>query len=222
MKTANITIDSSLKAICEKASLGVLFYEAFVEKSGKELTSFFENTISALAGKYTLEDISRIPQIELTRSVYKALGKSPSEYRNASEAMLRRIVKQNGLYHINNIVEINNIISITSGYSVGSYDLDKISGDVIWKAADPDTHYEGIGKSSINIGRIPTLFDSEGPFGNPTSDSQRAMIQPGAHNIMSVIYSFDSAELLDRSIAEYKNILSEYCGVSVVNSCVIS
>lgn len=38
--------------------------------------------------------------------------------------MLRRIVKGNGLYKINNVVEVNNIIFITTEYSVRSYVLD--------------------------------------------------------------------------------------------------
>lgn len=45
--------------------------------------------------------------------------------------MLRRIVKSNGLYHINNVVEINNLISVSSGYSIGSYDVSQLQGDVI-------------------------------------------------------------------------------------------
>ena len=39
--------------------------------------------------------------------------------------MLRRIIKQKGLYQINNIVDINNYMSISSGYTVGSYMLEK-------------------------------------------------------------------------------------------------
>ncbi len=45
--------------------------------------------------------------------------------------MLRRVVKQAGLYHINNVVEVNNLISISSGYAIGSYDLDQLQGQVV-------------------------------------------------------------------------------------------
>ena len=33
--------------------------------------------------------------------------------------MLRRVVKQSGLYHINNVVEVNNCISVRRGIPSG-------------------------------------------------------------------------------------------------------
>ncbi|MFQ9411453.1 MAG: phenylalanine--tRNA ligase beta subunit-related protein [Evtepia gabavorous] len=79
--------------------------------------------MASLAQQYTLDTIAKHPHIAATRQAYKALGASPHEHRNAAEAMLRRVVKQAGLYHINNVVEVNNLISISSGYAIGSYDL---------------------------------------------------------------------------------------------------
>lgn len=38
------------------------------------------------------------------------------------------------------------------------------------------------------------LTDDLGPFGNPSSDSRRAMIQPGLRRVASVLYAFDGAE----------------------------
>ena len=45
-------------------------------------------------------------------------------YRTSSAAMHRRILKDRGLYQINNVVEVNNLISIQTGYSLGTYDVD--------------------------------------------------------------------------------------------------
>lgn len=78
-----------------------------------------------------MDTIAKHPHIAATRQAYKALGASPHEHRNAAEAMLRRVVKQAGLYHINNVVEVNNLISISSGYAIGSYDLDQLQGQVV-------------------------------------------------------------------------------------------
>ncbi|MEI3361699.1 MAG: hypothetical protein V8R75_03485 [Oscillospiraceae bacterium] len=78
--------------------------------------------------------------------------------------MLRRIVKSNGLYHINNVVEINNLISVSSGYSIGSSVICAAQGDVILERAGEGVHYEGIGKASVNIEYLPTLCDALGPF----------------------------------------------------------
>lgn len=217
----NITIAEELKEVWPGAALGILEYEAEVTKSSAALLNAFDGCIEELSDTYEMEDIAKIPHIDATRKAYKALGKNPSEYRNAAEAMLRRVVKSSGLYHINCIVEVNNLISIRSGYSIGSYDVDEIRGQVVWKAAEDGAHYAGIGKNSVNIGHIPTLHDDEGAFGNPSSDSQRAMIKEGKHRIMTVLYAFDGAADLAGWLDEFRGLLEKYCGVSEVRTSVL-
>lgn len=216
-----IKIDNKLKENVSGAALLVLVYEVAVKESSLELIQYLESTISQLSSKYTLADIAEIKQIKDTRAAYRSLGKSPSAYRNASEAMLRRIVKGNGLYHINNVVEINNIISVSTGYSVGSYDIECLEEEIIWKIAPADEVYKGIGKSDVNIEFIPTLYDTVGAFGNPTSDSRRAMISEGNRRIMSVIYSFSSSDDFEGLSKKYKELLNEYCSVNDVKTYII-
>ena len=112
-----------------------------------------------------MEDIRKINAVEDTRAAYKLLGNNPSKYRNAAEAMLRRIIKQKGLYQINNIVDINNYMSISSGYTVGSYMLENIDGDVCLDVQKEDAYYDGIGKEKVNYSKMPVLFDGKGAFG---------------------------------------------------------
>ncbi|BAE82908.1 B3/B4 domain-containing protein [Desulfitobacterium hafniense] len=168
------SISDELVSLCPGAALGVLFYKAAVMPSTPKLISLFDDTITTLAKDYSTETIAQNPHIAATRQAYKALGKSPHDYRNAAEAMLRRIVQGKGLYRINNIVEINNLISISSGYSIGSYDTKQLQGNLELRRAEKGTHYDGIGKSAVNIEYLPTLYDQSGPFGNPSSDSRRA------------------------------------------------
>lgn len=216
-----ITIDHELKETVAKTALLVIEYEVEVQKSSGALIQHLETCISELNVKYTLADIAELEQIKDTRSAYRLLGKSPSAYRNASEAMLRRIVKGNGLYQINNVVEVNNIISITTGYSVGSYDLEYLSEPIVWKKAPAGEVYKGIGKADINIEFLPTLYDTNGAFGNPTSDSRRAMISEGKHKIMSVVYSFSGSEGLEELSKVYIELLKSYCDVKDFKTSIV-
>lgn len=216
-----ISIDSKLKEVWPETALLVLKYVVEVTKSSKELLKYQRGIIKELADTYELEDIAKIDKVLATREAYKKLGKSPSSYRNAAEAMLRRIAKGSGLYKINNVVDINNIVSITTGYSIGSYDMDKIVGDVILKSADDNEVYEGIGKEQVNVEFIPTLYDDQSAFGNPTSDSQRAMISEGKHQIMSVVYSFSSTNNLEQVADEYQRLLEEYAQVQNIEVLII-
>lgn len=70
----------------------------------------------------------------------------------------------------------NNLISISSGYAIGSYDLDQLQwARWSWPVPRRGPWYEGIGKGSLSIAHMPVLTDDLGPFGNPSSDSRRAM-----------------------------------------------
>ncbi|MDO7203563.1 hypothetical protein Q5M85_04380 [Paraclostridium bifermentans] len=61
---------------------------------------------------YKQGDIVSIKNIADSRQAYKKLGKDPSRYRLSSEALLKRIVKGNDLYKVNNIVDINNLVFV--------------------------------------------------------------------------------------------------------------
>ena len=217
-----LSISREVLSRCPQTALGVLQYDALVEPSPSALLSAFEDAVQELSQRYTLETIAQIPHIAATRAAYKALGKSPHEYRNAAEAMLRRVVKNHGLYRINNVVEINNLISVSSGYSIGSYDVSQLQGDVVLERAGEGVHYAGIGKASVNIEFLPTLCDALGPFGNPTSDSQRAMIQNGSRTVLSVLYAFDGAEGLSPWLDQFAGLVRRWCGAGDVRTWIVS
>lgn len=217
----DISITDTLRDICPGAALGVLHYHVNVEPSSPELLQAFDEAIERLSGQYRLEDIVKNGHIAAARNAYKALGKSPQSYRNAAEAMLRRIVKKSGLYHINNVVEINNFISVSSGYSIGSYDASGLRGNIELRRAEDGAHYAGIGKASVNIEHLPVLYDEEGPFGNPTSDSRRAMIREGEREVYSVLYSFDGTEGLKPWMKQFADMLRRYCSVGDIDEWII-
>lgn len=212
-----IQISHEVKERWEDVSLGILIYSVEVQKSSSQLLELFQRSIDELKNQYSMPDIANIPHIQSTRNAYKALGKSPSEYRNAAEAMLRRIVKGNGLYQINNVIEVNNLMSVTTGYSIGSYDTDFLLEPVELRRAPDGEKYQGIGKEAVNIEHLPTLYDEQNAFGNPTSDSRRAMVQSGNHNIMSVIYSFDGESDLEKIMDRYCELLRKYCSVNNID-----
>jgi DNA/RNA-binding domain of Phe-tRNA-synthetase-like protein len=212
----DIKIDQELKTAVPETVLAVLFYEADVKESSAEFNQAFQQLEENLKKQYTLETIVENPHVLSTRTAYKKLGNKPTEHRNAAEAMLRRIVKGQGLYHINSIVDINNYISVSSGYSIGSYDLDQLKEPVEYIKAPEGTFYEGIGKGGLNLVNMPVLKDENGAFGNASSDSRRAMITEGHHRIMSIIYSFDGAADTVQWTDQFAAMLKQYAGAAEV------
>ncbi len=111
----------------------------------------------------------------------------PTRYRPSSEALLRRVVAGKGLYTINNAVDACNLASLEFLLPVGMYDLDKVRGAVTLRTGRAGETYPGIRKGTVNLADRLGLFDTDGPFGSPTSDSARTCVAAGTVRVLAVI-----------------------------------
>ena len=184
--------------------IAVLKYSVNTEETNENLWEFMDSDIiPAIEAELESKNVTELKNIASSRKAYKAFGKDPGRYRVSSEALIRRIKQGKGLYKINTVVDTNNLISVESGFSAGSYDTDCINGDIVLNLGHAGESYKGIGKDSVNIENLPVLCDNDGPFGSPTSDSEKAMITLSSKNIITLIYVFtedeDITALLDKA-----------------------
>lgn len=105
--------------------------------------------------------------------------------------MLRRVLRNDELYHISSFVDVNNLISVESGLSVCSYYLENIHGDIVFRKAGNGEGYNRIGKYFIDMENMLVLADDEGIFGSSMSDSTRAMVTEKTKYILGVTYCFE-------------------------------
>lgn len=157
----------------------------------------------------SLEEVLNIPLIKEARDGYKKLGKDPSRYRLACESLLRRIVKGNELYIINNLVDIGNILSIDCKRSTAVLDLEKIDGDILIRLGKSSDIYEGIGRGIINVENIPIYEDNIGPFGSTTSDTMRTSVTMSTKKILLFIVCFGESNK-DRDLEKAISLFTEY------------
>lgn len=165
---------------------------------------------------------SEVPQIAAARKAYRALGKDPARYRISSEALMRRLVKGQGLYRINTAVDTNNLISLATGHSVGMFDAGKIVPPVTFRRAGPGETYEGIGRGPLNLEALPVLADARGPFGSPTSDSERSKVTLATRRLFVTILAFGDAPDLDASLAWAAGQLAAYCAADGIETAVVA
>lgn len=162
--------------------------------------------------KYAMPDIARRPAIAATRAAYKALGKEPNRYRPSSEALCRRLVKGLELYRINALVDIINLISVRTGYSIGGFDADKISGSVLRLGAGLESEpFEAIGRGELNIASMPIYRDNVGGIGTPTSDNERTKLDINTRRLLMCINIYGEEMSIDDTIALTNNLLTRYC-----------
>lgn len=219
-----LIIEQGLRDAVPKLKLGVIEAE-LSEPAGRgeelweDLTRLGENMCEHIT---STEQLGDHPAIKATRTAYKTLGKDPSRYRGSAEALMRRLIKGQGLYRVHPIVEINNYISLQTMCPVGSYDKSKLKGDVVFRAGKPGEHYEAIGNKVLNIEGLPVFCDDVGPFGSPTSDSKRSMIQPATTEILTVIIAFDGNTLeLDEELKSAEQLFRRHLSVGSINAQIV-
>jgi DNA/RNA-binding domain of Phe-tRNA-synthetase-like protein len=196
--TVLVTIDDALKKKCPRAALGCVTARVETRKTPPELTEEMHKRVQEILKLPYARGVLEAPQILSTRAAYKALGKDPSRYRGSAEALLRRVIAGKGLPEINAVVDVINLISVESRLPVGLYDIDHVSGDVVFRVGRAGESYPGIGKYDLNLEGLPVFCDTTGPHGSPTSDSERTMVTSETKLVLAVIVSFNGSELLDR------------------------
>ncbi len=166
--------------------------------------------------------VSEVPAIAAARRAFKALGTDPSRYRVSSEALMRRLVQRKVLYRINTVVDTNNLVSLHTGLSAGSYRLDALQPPLVLRKGGAGETYEAIGRGAFNLENLPVLADAQGPFGSPTSDSERSMITLDADRVLMVLYAFGDNLNLGRALDFALDCLTSYCNAREVETALIT
>ena len=133
--------------------------------------------------------LSPPPEAAEVRSMYRAVGIDPTRRRPSSEALLRRVQRGEPLPRINSLVDISNWCSLEFQLPYGLYDLDQVTPPIALRLGRDGEQYAGIRKDVVHVGGRLTLADAQGPFGNPSSDSARTMVVPGATRVLVVVFA---------------------------------
>ena len=169
-----------------------------------------------------MAQVNKRPGIASTRAAYKALGKDPNRYRPSTEAMSRRLVKGMELYRIDALVDLVNLLSLRSGYSIGGFDRDKISGDTLTLGVGREGEpYEAIGRGELNIAGLPVFRDEVGGVGTPTSDNERTKMDMDTRRIVITIHQFAEDMPLDRTEQLARRLLADYASATNITASII-
>ncbi len=96
-----------------------------------------------LAGINASED----PRVQPYRAAFSALGMSPSRYPSSNIALLRRIAKGKGLWHVNPLVDVGNAISIRYGLPLGAHAMNLASETLELRFSRADDVFVELGHS---------------------------------------------------------------------------
>jgi DNA/RNA-binding domain of Phe-tRNA-synthetase-like protein len=118
-------------------------------------------------------------------------------------------------------VDVNNVVSLETGISIGAYDRDKLSPPLLFRPGKEGESYTGIGRGALNLAGLPLFADAHGPFGSPTSDSERTAITAETRRLLMVLICFgepaDPAAALERT----GELLRRFAGAAEVETAVV-
>ena len=171
MSFNSIRIDNSISQVVPGCRLGyIVFEQVKVRGTSPAFTQEFIKLQQEVANVYQLNILPKLPRILAVRSMYKKMAFDPSRYRPASEALVRRVLQNKGVYYVNSAVDVNNYCSIKTLLPFGLYDLDKMQGDICYKMGK-EGNYQSVAGTMLTTDGKPFLVDKLGVFGNPTTDS---------------------------------------------------
>lgn len=84
---------------------------------------------------------SEFPEIQAWRRAFARMGLKPTQYRCASESLLRRLRKEGSLPRLHPLVDLCNAVSLAYAIPVAVIDVARVSGHLEVRYADGDEQY---------------------------------------------------------------------------------
>jgi DNA/RNA-binding domain of Phe-tRNA-synthetase-like protein len=93
--------------------------------------------------------LADLPSIVAWRRAFTAFGAKPTQYRNAAEALLRRLDKHGDIPSISTLVDLGNLVSIRYAMPVAVFDRAGIAGVITVRFARGDERFTDLGATEV-------------------------------------------------------------------------
>ena len=100
------------------------------------------------AGFLGEKPLGEIPELQVWRVAYKAMGVKKTSYRSSVERLLKQVQQGRGLPRVNALVDSYNAVSARHRLPVGADDLDKVVGDLAFRRAREGDDFYALGAES--------------------------------------------------------------------------
>lgn len=203
--------------VASRLRCGVLVAAKAQVGAAPELALAMAARAEELRAEHAGRNPAAMPQLQEARRLYRACGIDPTRWRPASEALVRRALKQQTLPRINAAVDAINLASLSFVLPIGLYDLALVEGDVVVRLGRAGEQFAGIRKDMIHLEGRLGLFDAAGAFGSPTSDSMRTAVEAGERALLAVIFA--TAAYPEAAMTAHLDLmgglLRHHCGAAI-------
>jgi DNA/RNA-binding domain of Phe-tRNA-synthetase-like protein len=134
-----------------------------------------------------LETLSEHPAAAGLRKLFRAAGCDPTRYRPSSEALLRRLLKGEGMPTIHPLVDLNNCLSASLAVPCCVMSEEMLSPPFTFRSGKPGESYQSL-RGPFNLEGKPLLADAQGPCDAPITGGQRVKVTPDTRRAWLVAY----------------------------------
>jgi DNA/RNA-binding domain of Phe-tRNA-synthetase-like protein len=185
-----VQIDDSLRSRIPGITFGYVAINGVqIREHDEQLWDAIGQLCQRLGREYTLSKLGMDCHISAVRGMQKAFGFDPTRYRPSSEALLRRVLKSQGIYRINTAVDVNNWCSLEFLLPMCIYDLSTVKGQIRIRLGATGEQYQGIGRQVFHMEGKVIIADDQDVMGNTVSDSERTKVTRTTQDIFLMIYA---------------------------------
>lgn len=169
-----------------------------------------------------------LPEIQAWRRAFSRMGHKPTQYRCASESLLRRFRRERSLPRIHPLIDVCNAVSLAFAIPVGVFDVSEISGNLEVRRATGDEKYVTFsgGTESPNPGEVIFVDDTGQAHARRWTNRQSgaSAVRDSTSSVLIIAEAMhDSApEDVRRLTAALAEELSDLWSVTSASSAILS
>lgn len=158
--------------------------------AGADTSSTAQPFLDRAAVRLSGRSESELPEIVAWRRAFSQMGLKPTQYRCASEALLRRFKREGSLPAIHPLVDLCNAVSMAYAIPIAVFDLAHVTGDLIVRHADGAERYASFGGGVENPepGEVIYADDAGNAHARRWTNRQSALsaIRPDTRTVLIV------------------------------------
>lgn len=180
--------DPALRAEFPQLAVAALTLDGVTDTPDVAVTAapFLERASARLAERPE----SEFPEIAAWRRAFSQMGLKPTQYRCASEALLRRFKKDGALPSIHPLVDLCNAVSLAYAIPIAVFDVDHVTGDLtVTHAAGTETYLSFGGTvETPEVGEVIFRDDAANAHARRWTNRQSALsaIRPNTRRVLIV------------------------------------
>ena len=217
---STVSLDTSIQG---EIQAGVAWFDSISAEENNPHWPEMDHLAQRLRAAHQGKQPAAIEGLASARSLYRQFGVDPTRHRPSSEALLRRVLKNQDLYQINRVVDAINWASLDMLLPIGLYDVDKVQGNLVLRRGSEGEVYEGIRRGEIHLEKRLVVADNAGACGSPTADSLRTSVTPDTTRVVAIVFAgkdFAQADLQE-GLTRLRERVVAWCGGSETESYVL-